>query len=111
MVKITKKIIYFRGKHMIDKKSATQIIQEKKILGKMPTNINNKKIYNICYVFDFKAVRGAGVSMCSICENNKNSSIVFHAICIDLGNEDITRLKQIANKYQTTILLIKKHPF
>lgn len=90
---------------MINKKFATQIIQEKKILGKIPTNINNKKIYNICYVFDFKVVRGAGVSMCSICENNKNSSIIFHAICIDLGNEDIARLKQIANKYQTTIII------
>lgn len=90
---------------MIDKESIAKIIQEKKILGNLSICINKEKIYNICYVFDHGAVRGAGVSICSVCENNKNANIIFHAICTDLTNEDINKLQQIIEKYNTSIIL------
>lgn len=90
---------------MINKESISKIIQEKKILGNTAVNINDKNTYNICYVFDHGAVRGAGVSICSVCENNKNINIIFHAICTDLTNEDIHKLEQITKKYNTTIIL------
>lgn len=90
---------------MIDKESVAKIIQEKKILGNLPICINKENIYNICYVFDHGAVRGAGVSICSICKNNPEQNIIFHALCSDLQQDDVDKLKQTALQYNTTIIL------
>ena len=60
---------------MIDKTSVQQLIQNKLILGNNLFDINNSM--NICYVFDHGAVRGAGVSICSICKNNPKQNIIF----------------------------------
>lgn len=89
---------------MIEKKTISNIILNRKILGN-----NNIEFYddylNICYVFDHGAVRGAGVSICSICENNRNSKFIFHALCTDLTDNDINKLELITKKYNTTIVL------
>ena len=90
---------------MINKESISKIIQEKKILGNTAVNINDKNTYNICYIFDHGAVRGAGVSICSICENNCGKNIIFHVLCSNLQQDDINKLKQLAQKYKTTIIL------
>ena len=69
---------------MIDKTSVQQLIQNKLILGNNSFDINNSM--NICYVFDHGAVRGAGVSICSICKNNFSigSVTVIHVLeCYD----------------------------
>lgn len=88
---------------MITQTSIIQIIQNKIILGNEHFNYN--KSMNICYVFDHGAVRGAGVSICSVCENNKEHNIIFHALCSDLEPDDVLKLRQIANKYKITIIL------
>ena len=90
---------------MINKESVKNLIQNKIILGDNQV-IDYNDYYNICYVFDHGAVRGAGVSMCSVCENNReNKSIIFHAICTDLLKDDINKLKLIAEKYKVYIVL------
>lgn len=88
---------------MIDKKSVQKIIVDKKIFGN--ENIDRYNALNIGYIFDHGAVRGAGVSMCSICENNKNINIIFHAICTDLSKDDINKLEQLSVKYNRLIFL------
>lgn len=90
---------------MIDKISIKQLIQNKIILGNNLFDINNSM--NICYVFDHGAVRGAGVSICSICKNNPEQNIIFHALCSDLQQDDINKLNQVAKKYKTVIILYK----
>ena len=62
---------------MIDK----NIILKKLFLGNKIIQMDD--FFNICYVFDHGAVRGAGVSICSVCENNKNDKFIFHALCTD----------------------------
>ena len=88
---------------MIDKKSVQKIIVDKKIFGN--ENIDVYSALNIGYIFDHGAVRGAGVSICSICENNRNKNIIFHAICTDLTKDDIDKLEQISIKYNKLIFL------
>jgi len=88
---------------MIDKKSVQKIIVDKKIFGN--ENIDRYNALNIGYIFDHGAVRGAGVSMCSICENNRSKNIIFHAICTDLIKDDIDKLEQISIKYDKLIFL------
>lgn len=88
---------------MINKKSVQKIIIDKKTLGNENIDISNA--LNIGYIFDHGAVRGAGVSMCSICENNKNTNIIFHAICTDLSKDDINKLEQLSVKYNRLIFL------
>jgi UDP-glucose:(glucosyl)LPS alpha-1,3-glucosyltransferase len=89
---------------MINKETVSNLIIDKKILGK--NHIENYDEYlNVCYVFDHGAVRGAGVSICSVCENNKNDKFIFHALCTDLTDDDIKKLELITDKYDTTIIL------
>ena len=88
---------------MINKTSVKELIQNKLILGNNLFDINNSM--NICYVFDHGAVRGAGVSICSICKNNPEQNIIFHALCSDLQQDDIYKLTQTALQYNTTIIL------
>lgn len=88
---------------MIDKKSVQKIIVDKKVFGNK--NIDRYNALNIGYIFDHGAVRGAGVSMCSICENNRSKNIIFHAICTDLIKDDIDKLEQISIKYNSLIFL------
>lgn len=79
------------------------IILKKVFLGNKISQIDD--FFNICYVFDHGAVRGAGVSICSVCENNKNDKFIFHAFCTDLTDDDIKKLELITDKYDTTIIL------
>ena len=87
----------------MEEKSVLEIIQDKVVLGNSLISIDNA--YNICYIFDHNAVRGAGVSICSVCENNKDKEIIFHALCTGLKANDINKLEQITNKYNILIVL------
>ncbi len=58
---------------------------------------------NIGYGLNNNAARTAGVSIVSICENNKDKKFVFHLLCNDITTENIDKFASIAKKYEVNI--------
>lgn len=63
----------------------------------------NKDTLNIGFGIDNNYARCMGASIASICENNREEDIVFHVLASKLNDENIKNLKQLAEKFYTTI--------
>jgi lipopolysaccharide biosynthesis glycosyltransferase len=60
---------------------------------------------HIAFGVDDRYVRGMGVVISSILENNPDSSFVFHVFYGSMFDEDFTRLDTLAEKFATTVEL------
>lgn len=91
---------------MITKEVFLKAIKEKIKFSFMADKLNIQDTWNIGYGLDDNAARTAGVSIVSICENNKNKKIVFHLLCNDISAKNIDNFKFLAQKYKVEINLI-----
>lgn len=85
----------------ISKDHFLQTIIDKKIFS-----FDNSKVrmpVHIGYGLDNNAVRTAGTSIVSICENNSDKHFAFHLLCNNISVDNVERFKTLAKKYQTDI--------
>lgn len=71
--------------------------------GKKDNDINNA--LHIGYGVDNNYVRCMGTSMASICENNKDEYLVFHILAGKLREENIQKIKQLADDFSVEVNL------
>lgn len=65
----------------------------------------NGKEFHIGYGVDDAYTRCMGTSIASICENNKEETLVFHILAGKLSEENIQRIKQLAENFSVEINL------
>lgn len=61
---------------------------------------------NVCLAADENYAMQAGVSICSILENNKNDSFTFYLLADDYSEDTKARINKIECQYKTKVIII-----
>lgn len=92
------------------KEQLLKSIEKKIVFPSLPLVTNTKNKIHIGYGIDNGYVRCMITSMVSICQNNKNHSLVFHIMGTGLSEEHINKIKKIADEFLVEINLYKINP-
>lgn len=92
----------FSKNHFIEKKIPFEV-----------RSINKKNVIHIAFNIDDKFFMQMGVTVVSILENNKDKYFSFHIFCDGVSDDNLAKVKQLAEKYQQNfyVYIMDMKPF
>ena len=92
----------FSENHFIEKKIPFEV-----------RSINKENIIHIAFNSDDKFFMQMGVTVVSIVENNKDKCFSFHVFCDGVSDDNLAKVKQLAEKYQQNfyVYIMDMKPF
>lgn len=82
-----------------------EIIEDRSVFIGRKSACSSEKELHIGYGIDNNYVRCMGASIASICSNNRHDNFVFHILASGLKQDNIEKLKQLANDFNIDIYL------